>query len=308
MTCGVRHVPVFVAAFALATGIGVRAQQQEPRPVSPAQPAPRGTAPARAIPQTEQPPRTVPPSGQTPRPAPQPDRPAQNRETRDTFRAPQGFSVVLVVADLQASTAPDDVPPAARRALTDMKEFLPYKSYKLVDAAWVLGQGMGNTTTRLRGPEEQDYEVILGTGRGDNGRVAVRFTLRDAGATSEEAMVSEVTSANERNREVEKIEREITRLQQKLVEARNANQENVVRDVKSELDAMERRKRSLATSREMKYSPRSARTVIDTSFSMDVGETVVVGTSRMKANSKALIALLTAVPAKGGRTPSTANR
>jgi hypothetical protein len=36
------------------------------------------------------------------------------------------------------------------------------------------------------------------------------------------------------------------------------------------------------------------RAVIDTSFNMDVGETVVVGTSRLKGD-KALIALLTAV-------------
>jgi hypothetical protein len=39
--------------------------------------------------------------------------------------------------------------------------------------------------------------------------------------------------------------------------------------------------------------------VIDTSFSMDVGETVVVGTSRLRGGSRALIALLTAVPPKG---------
>ena len=38
------------------------------------------------------------------------------------------------------------------------------------------------------------------------------------------------------------------------------------------------------------------RSVIDTSFTMDVGETVVVGTSRMRGGDKALIALLTAVP------------
>jgi hypothetical protein len=36
--------------------------------------------------------------------------------------------------------------------------------------------------------------------------------------------------------------------------------------------------------------------VIDTSFTMDVGETVVVGTSRVAGGDKALIALLTAVP------------
>ncbi len=36
--------------------------------------------------------------------------------------------------------------------------------------------------------------------------------------------------------------------------------------------------------------------IIDTSFTMDVGETVVVGTSRLKGGTKAIIALLTAVP------------
>ena len=40
------------------------------------------------------------------------------------------------------------------------------------------------------------------------------------------------------------------------------------------------------------------RSVIDTSFMMDVGETVVVGTSRV-AGDKALIALLTAVAHAG---------
>jgi hypothetical protein len=35
---------------------------------------------------------------------------------------------------------------------------------------------------------------------------------------------------------------------------------------------------------------------------MDVGETVVVGTSRLRSNSKALIALLTAVPQRGSRS------
>ena len=39
--------------------------------------------------------------------------------------------------------------------------------------------------------------------------------------------------------------------------------------------------------------------IIDTSFTMDVGETVVVGTSRLKGGTRALIALLTAVPPRG---------
>ena len=43
---------------------------------------------------------------------------------------------------------------------------------------------------------------------------------------------------------------------------------------------------------------RGTHAIIDTSFTMDVGETVVVGTSRV-AGDKALIALLTAVAHAG---------
>ena len=45
---------------------------------------------------------------------------------------------MLVLGDIQGASTADDVPPAARKALVDMREFLPFKSYKLLDAAWVL--------------------------------------------------------------------------------------------------------------------------------------------------------------------------
>jgi hypothetical protein len=156
----------------------------------------------------------------------QPDRPSQN--SREPSRLHQGFSVVLVVADLQATSATDDVPPAARRALADMKDFLPYKSYKLVDAAWILGQGTGGTSTRLRGPEEQEYELNLHTSRGDASRVSVRFSLRDAGVTEPVGVEARVAVGN-RDRIV--LEREISRLQEKLNEARRATQEAQVKEL-----------------------------------------------------------------------------
>ena len=46
----------------------------------------------------------------------------------------RGFNVVLPSATCMGRGGEDDVPPAARRALADMRDFLPYKSYKLVDA------------------------------------------------------------------------------------------------------------------------------------------------------------------------------
>ena len=48
------------------------------------------------------------------------------------------------------------------------------------------------------------------------------------------------------------------------------------------------------------------RSVIDTTFNMDVGETVVVGTSRVRGGDKALIALLTAVAR--GNAPKRENQ
>src|SRR5688500_14233036 len=49
-----------------------------------------------------------------------------------------GYSVVLVIGDMQAPGSRDSVPSAARKALTDMQAFLPYKRYQLLDAAWMI--------------------------------------------------------------------------------------------------------------------------------------------------------------------------
>src|SRR5438132_981342 len=73
----------------------------------------------------------------------------------------QGFSVVLLLGDMQGGTTADNVPPAARKALADMKDFLPYKSYRLLDAAWIIGSNGTHATTRLRGSESHDYELNL---------------------------------------------------------------------------------------------------------------------------------------------------
>ena len=56
-------------------------------------------------------------------------------------------------------------------------------------------------------------------------------------------------------------------------------------DTESEIEALQK---------ETRYASGTA-TPIDTSFTMSVGETVVVGTSRMRGGGKALIVLLTAV-------------
>ena len=65
----------------------------------------------------------------------------------------QGFSMVLVLGDMQAGPAAEGLSPAARKALADMKDFLPYKSYRLLDTVWILSGGISsggatNTSTR----------------------------------------------------------------------------------------------------------------------------------------------------------------
>lgn len=223
---------------------------------------------------------------------------------------PQGFSVVLVLADLQDSKSQDDVPPAARRALMDMKDFLPYKSYRLLDAAWLLGQASSGALTRLRGPDDQEYELRLTAAptSGGSGRVSVRFWLSDAGPAEARA----AAEARGRQSQVAALRSDLSRLESELKSKRATGG-----DDQSDLKQLEQRvaelKERIAATSQATTVRRTAspawtasgggafprpddRAIIDTNFSMEVGETVVVGTSRLKGNSMALIALLTAVP------------
>lgn len=243
----------------------------------------------------------------------------------DWRSATQGFSVVLVLADLQASTAPDDVPPAARRALADMKDFLPYKSYKLLDAAWILGQGTSGTTTRLRGPDEQEYELRMSTQTASPTRtpsaqegpaartttsttVFVRFTLNEAmgseAAHVEAVLAEEARRSAETTRAAQARQEEIVRLEAELRAAEQQKNETKAKELRAALARARNRSSSSRGPQTREYSRRLVGPVIDTSFNMDIGETVVVGTSRLKGNSRALIALLTAVPVKGSRMPT----
>lgn len=252
-------------------------------------------------------------------PAQTPAPPARNEVRIDTRSVTQGFSVVLVLADLQGSAAQDDVPPAARRALADMKDFLPYKSYKLLDAAWILGQGTTGTVTRLRGVEGQEYElhmaatsVLARPGQGvtrdqPTGAVNVRFTLSEATSDIEHVrMVEETLRANEAaSRRAREIDRsaEMERLEGEIRAAQREKDQDRVKRLQGELaEARERSMRAQQTTPKP-AAKRHGGTVIHTTFTMDVGETVVVGTSRLRDNSRALIALLTAVPVKGSRAP-----
>ena len=207
--------------------------------------------------------------------------------------SPQGYSVVLVLGDMQnPSPADSNVPAAARKALADLKDFLPYKSYRLLDAQWMLGSQ--RTVSRLRGANDQEYQLTLrGIPVAPAGKLNVTFRLAEAGA---------LTMIAARPGENDAIAARLATLQNALREAQAAAKTGDAPNgekQRAEAAAIAREIVRLEQEASMKDAAiLGTRAIIDTSFTMDVGETVVVGTSRV-AGDKALIALLTAVAHAG---------
>jgi len=212
--------------------------------------------------------------------------------------APQGFSVVLVLGDGQSATVAENVPPAARKALADMKDFLPYRGYRLLDAQWILGSQ--RSSSRLRGPDEQEYQLTLKTTQISGGRVSVTFQMQEASALTVVTARDADEAAARRAAEME-LQTRLSRLQAEAAAMKQRLGEkhaNVVA-VSAEIENLKMR---LAEFESGDARPRSlfgSRSVIDTTFSMDIGETVVVGTSRLNGD-RALIAILTAAAKPAG--------
>src|SRR6188472_671886 len=93
----------------------------------------------------------------------------------------QGFSVVLVLGDVQDGATSDNIPAAARAALADLKDFLPYRSYRVLDTAWVLASSATRqaVSSRLQGPDGQDYEVTLDRMPVGASSLQVAFEMRE---------------------------------------------------------------------------------------------------------------------------------
>jgi hypothetical protein len=236
----------------------------------------------------------------------------------------RGFNVVLLLGDMQDASGLDTVPVAARKALSDMRDFLPYKGYRLLDTQWVLASNSGPAITRLRGTDDQEYELELRASptmqpdaRGFNQTgISVRFFLREPGdgapiggeggrtALHPKELSKGDTTAAEISREIFQLERERDDLQfqiskgRKLVDVGGSSPEEVKR-LETQLRAVHRRIDELKQPLSTTSSKAAGRAVIDTSFRMDDGETVVVGTSKVKGGGRALIALLTATTDRG---------
>ena len=292
---------------------------------------------------TPAPPATTRPSTGQAAPLPAQGQSATTTPSARRSGTPQGFSVVLVLGDIQGTSATDDVPLAAKRALADMREFLPFKSYRLLDAAWLMCCGeqrpltsserrslspnhpdmLRNASSQmLRGPEDQEYELRLSTSKSENGRVFVRFNLISV-SSPQATGASPTASANSERTTMRRIadlrdkaeltQKEIQETRRKVEVGTSAGSEipkleAELRSIQREIaDLQARLETGAATAGRSGGGTRGSAdraaqmaraSTIDTSFTMDVGETVVVGTSRLKGGTKALIALLTAVPAR----------
>lgn len=198
--------------------------------------------------------------------------------------AQRGFSVILLLGETQG-TVPlaENLPPAPglRKALADVKEFLPYKSYRVLDTQW-----SRSGSTHMRGPDGEEYDVeitadeIMQTPAHPNpGTLNVIFRLQEPGAA---ANSSEEFS---RAMAVTGLEQQRRGVQVQMNDAAESEKKRF-REELARLD------KSIRMAR--------ARRLIDSKFEMQIGETVVVGTSRLGGGDKGLVVLLTSVAA-GGR-------
>jgi hypothetical protein len=198
----------------------------------------------------------------------------------------RGFSVVLVLGDTKAGPPAENVPLAVQKALADVKDFLPYKSYKVLETQWVAGSK--GATTRLHGMDDQDYDVDITAdeemGGPHQGMLNVIFKLQEVGAAApnfggagpNEEMARSIAAAD--------VEKERAEIERVLALAKASNNTSAAQQYESQRVNLTKR---LALLR--------ARRLIDSRFEMNIGETVVVGTSKLGGSDKALVVLLTAV-------------
>jgi hypothetical protein len=141
---------------------------------------------------------------------------------RDVPRT-QKFQLVLLAAGTKPNGSPPPLSAGAQKALDDIREFLPFKSYRVLDAALIRIAQDDVAQARVAGLSAASYKVSM------------RF--RSGGTDGRKLVIDGFGLDDEKDRDL-----------------------------------------------------------IQTSFAMDVGETVVVGTSSVGGSEEALVAILTAMP------------
>ena len=205
-------------------------------------------------------------------------RPKPNETAPGEASAIHGFSVALVLGEMQGASSADNLPLDAKKALTDLRDFVPYKSYRLLDTQFIRccasKGGRPVVSGRLRGLDEQQYSFVIEYAVWGS-KLSLRFSLR------EESSAKKIGAA----------QADVNSLVAELEEKRKQYKANhpTVKELEQKLA---RQIQEIDEQKGLSQSLKSA--VIDSTFSMDAGETVVIGTSSLKGD-KALVALLSAV-------------
>ena len=238
------------------------------------------------------------------------NRPGQTRDF--VINELSGFNVVLVIGEAQRGrSSTENLPEAAARALKEMGEFLPYKSYRVLDAQWTSCCVPRPSTTvsgRLQGvfeftsdgksvPAQASYGYSITAG-GSFTNVPMRFVLVADVPGRRAAQGTE----RELERERQDMQAEMETLASQIRETQRRVEAGVipaaeVRPLQDRHASLQRRVADLTADLES-ASHGGGRPIMDSSFTMNAGETVVVGTSKL-GGDKALIAVVTAVR-KGG--------
>jgi hypothetical protein len=71
----------------------------------------------------------------------------------------RGFTVTLALGEIEGGRSSGTFTPAATKALADLKDFLPYKSYRPLDTVWMLG--LNGPHQFLLGQDGQKHEFYM---------------------------------------------------------------------------------------------------------------------------------------------------
>jgi hypothetical protein len=164
----------------------------------------------------------------------------------------QRFQIVVLGASIKPNGSPTDLPAGAQKALQDLRDFLPYKSYEMLGTAWFQATQGDMVQGQLAGSEDQTYEY--------------RFRFHKAGIDEQKELFVDFF-----------------------------NLEKAARTPRPAPAAAQEGEEVLAPP-----APRVQR-VIATTFGLGVGETVVVGTSKVEGTGDALVVLLSAIPNSGAK-------
>ncbi len=154
----------------------------------------------------------------------------------DTQPRTHGFQILLLAASLKPGGGGQEVPANVQKALADLKGFLPFKSYEVLDTAWMSGTQDRGLEARLVDRQGAVYDVAL----------QFHDTSSPAGHT---------------------LFADVFRLRAEPFKPQGSTE------------------------------TRPGGSLIDTSFGVKEGETIVVGTSKVAGSTEALVVLVTAVPA-----------